>query len=181
MMKRILLLTVFIVVFSSCTTQRKILYLQDNVINTEMETIKGGEVRLKTNDEISIFASSKNPELTSVFKLPRVQQTIGGSYSNSESSEQNGVLEYTVDFLNLTFSTMCEVSRPSNCKITKDKTTILEALSMSGDLTINGVRDRVFHTRKLNDKLITYQLDIKSTDRYQSPDYYVQQDDMIYI
>ena len=226
MIKRILLSFLIVVAFSSCATQKNILYLQDNVINTEVETIKGGEIRLKPNDAISIFVSSKNPELASVFNLPRVQQTIGDRYSSSANSEQNGVLGYTVDlegfinfpvlgklnvggltklelaediksrilksemikdpiitveFANLTFSTLGEVVRPGNYSIKKDQTTILEALSMSGDLTINGVRDRVFLTRKLNDKLITYQLDLKSTSIYQSPAYYVQQNDIIYI
>ncbi len=226
MIKRILLLFLLVVAFSSCATQKRILYLQDNVINTELETIKGGEIRLKPNDAISVFVSSKNPELASIFNLPRVQQTIGGSYSSSANSGVNGVLGYTIDldgyinfpvlgklrvdgltklelaekirllilesdmikdpivtteFSNLTFSTLGEVARPGNYSITKDQTTILEALSISGDLTINGVRNRVFLTRKLDDKLITYQLDLKSRSIYQSPAYYVQQNDLIYV
>ena len=226
MIRHISLLILMVVMLSSCATQHKILYLQDRVVNTEIETIKGGEIRLKSNDAISIFVSSKNPELASVFNLPRVQQSIGNSSSNSASSGENGVLGYivdlkgyidfpvlgklqvegltkleltevikhkilnsdmikdpivTVEFSNLTFSTMGEVVKPGSYNITKDKITILEALSMSGDLTINGVRDKVFITRKLDDKVITYQLDLKSTSIYQSPAYYVQQNDMIYV
>ena len=226
-MRQILLLILMVLTLSSCATQHKVLYLQDNIINTEIEIIKGGEIRLKPNDAISIFVSSKNPELSSVFNLPRVQQIIGNSnYNSTGSGYNNGILGYTIDlkgyinfpvlgeiqvdgltklelaevikqrilksdmikdpivtveFSNLTFFTMGEVAKPGRYSITKDKITILEALSMSGDLTINGVRDRVFLTRKLEDKLITYQLDLKSTSIYQSPAYYVQQNDVIYV
>ncbi len=87
----------------------------------------------------------------------------------------------TVEFANLTFSTLGEVGSPGQYEITKDKTTILEALSMSGDLAISGVRDRVFVTRNDGGKLKTYQLDLTTTDIYSSPAFYVQQNDLIYV
>ncbi|MFI3321303.1 MAG: polysaccharide biosynthesis/export family protein [Rikenellaceae bacterium] len=223
-MKKIIYFFAIILFFCSCNTQKRIIYLQDNTIETEMATIKGGEIRLKPTDMISIFVSSKNPELATIFNLSRVQQTIG---SNSLSSGQSGTLAYTVgddgtidfpvlgklnvegktrlelaahikqqildseyikdpivtvEFYNLTFSTLGEVSKVGTYDIKKDKTTIFEALSMSGDLTINGKRERVFLSRKLeDDKLITYQLNLKSKDIFQSPAYYVQQGDLIYV
>lgn len=87
----------------------------------------------------------------------------------------------TVNFINLTFSVMGEVSKPGQYNIEKNKTTILEALSMAGDLTIYGLRDKVYLTRENNDKKITYQLDMRSQDIYNSPAYYVQQNDLIYV
>ena len=226
--KHYALILVAIAALSSCATQQKILYLQDNVINQEIEIIKGGEIRFQPNDIISIFVNSKNPELAAVFNLPRVQATVGNqSLSASASSQYSGVLNYTlnsngeidfpvlgtvmakgktkselaeylkkeiinsglikdpvitVEYANLTFTTMGEVTRPGNYNIKKEKTTILEALGMSGDLTINGVRDRVFLTRQLEDnKIITYQLDLKSDTIYNSPAFYVQQNDVIYV
>ena len=226
MIKRIVLFLVAIVALNSCATQEKILYLQDNVINQEIETIKGGEIRFQPNDIISIFVNSKNPELAAVFNLPRIQSIVGNESSNSSSNAYNGALNYTlnakgeidfpvlgtilakgmtkselaeyikkeiinselikdpivtVEYANLTFTTMGEVVRPGNYYLKKEQTTILEALGMSGDLTISGVRDRVFLTRKLDNKLITYQLDLRSKNIYQSPAFYVQQNDVIYV
>ncbi len=87
----------------------------------------------------------------------------------------------TVNFINLTFSVMGEVSKPGQYNIEKNRTTILEALSMAGDLTIYGLRDRVYLTRDLGGKKITYKLDMRSHDIYNSPAYYVQQNDLIYV
>lgn len=87
----------------------------------------------------------------------------------------------TVEFVNLQFYLLGEVSSPGEYKIEKNKTTILEAISIAGDLTIYGQRDKVFLTRNVGDKKITYQLDISSQDIYQSPAFYVQQNDLIYV
>lgn len=96
----------------------------------------------------------------------------------SESLVKDAVI--TVDFINLNFSVMGEVVRPGKYAINKDQITILEALSMAGDLTIFGQRDKVFLIRT-GDSRITYQLDLRSTDIFNSPAYYVQQNDVIYI
>lgn len=44
----------------------------------------------------------------------------------------------TVEFMNLYFSILGEVKNPGKYNITKDQITLLEALSMAGDLTIYG-------------------------------------------
>ncbi len=87
----------------------------------------------------------------------------------------------TVSFVNLQFYVLGEVTRPGKYYIEKNQTTILEALSTAGDLTIFGQRDKVFLTRNVDDKKVTYQLDLRSQDVYQSPAFYVQQNDMIYV
>lgn len=87
----------------------------------------------------------------------------------------------TVNFINLTFSVMGEVSKPGQYNLEKNQTTILEALSMAGDLTIYGMRDKVYLTRDKNGKKITYKLDMRSQSIYNSPAYYVQQNDLIYV
>ncbi len=87
----------------------------------------------------------------------------------------------TVQFVNLQFSVMGDVLRPGLYSIAKDKTTILEALSMAGDLNITGQRNKVFLTRNVGEQKITYQLNLRSKDIYQSPAFYVEQNDVIYV
>ncbi|MFR9578925.1 MAG: polysaccharide export protein, partial [Rikenellaceae bacterium] len=50
-----------------------------------------------------------------------------------------------------------------------------------GDLTISGVRDNVSVIRNTNGVLKTYKLDLKSTDIYTSPAFYIHQNDVIYV
>ena len=87
----------------------------------------------------------------------------------------------TVNFINLQFSVMGEVAKPGRYNLEKNQTTLLEALSMAGDLTIYGQRDKVFLTRDQNGKKITYQIDLRSQNVYQSSAFYVQQNDLIYV
>ena len=87
----------------------------------------------------------------------------------------------TVNFLNFRVSVQGEVNQPGSFNITGERVTLLEALSMAGDLTIYGRRDRVAVIRELNGKsTITYH-DLRSIDIFKSPCYYLQQNDVIYV
>lgn len=71
------------------------------------------------------------------------------SYIKSELINRNLVNDpvVTVEFVNLQFSVMGEVKNPGSYKITRDHITLLDALSMAGDLNINGKRDNVLVLR----------------------------------
>lgn len=87
----------------------------------------------------------------------------------------------TVSFLNLQFSVLGEVNHAGQFNINKDKITLLEALSMAGDLTIYGKRENVYLTRQNKGTRITYKIDMRSTEMYKSPAFFIQQNDMIYV
>lgn len=87
----------------------------------------------------------------------------------------------TVDFLNLSYSVLGEVLHPGQFGIAKDKVTILEAISSAGDLTIYGKRDKIYLTRLSDHSRITYSIDLRTGDFYNSPAFYVQQNDVIYV
>lgn len=89
----------------------------------------------------------------------------------------------TVEFVNLQFSVMGEVKVPGSYKITRDHITLLDALSMAGDLNINGRRDNVLVLRpNASGKLTAYLVDMRSFDEVQrSPAYYIHQNDYIYV
>jgi len=89
----------------------------------------------------------------------------------------------TVEFINLQFSVMGEVRSPGSYKITRDHITILDALSMAGDLSIDGKRDNVLVLRPDTSGNITaYNVDMRSFDNVKrSPAYYIHQNDYIYV
>lgn len=89
----------------------------------------------------------------------------------------------TVEYGNLTFSVLGEVTVPGRYSFDKDRLTLLEALSMAKDLTITGRRDNLLVTR-LDDSgnLRTYRVDLRDMNQVlSSPVYYVQQNDIIYV
>lgn len=87
----------------------------------------------------------------------------------------------TVEFMNLYFSILGEVKNPGKYGITKDQITLLEALSMAGDLTIYGKRDAIFVIREENGERVTHWVDMRSKEIFRSPVYYLKQNDVIYV
>ena len=87
----------------------------------------------------------------------------------------------TVQFLNFKVSVIGEVSRPGTFEISGDRITLLEALSRAGDLTIHGRRDRVAVIREENGERIIRYHDLRSSDIFNSPCYYLQQNDIVYV
>ena len=88
----------------------------------------------------------------------------------------------TVEFLNLGVSIMGEVNSPGRYSIKEDQVNILEALSMAGDLTIQGKRENVAVLREEPDGLHSYRVDLTNFQELAgSPAYYLKQGDIIYV
>ena len=76
---------------------------------------------------------------------------------------------------------MGEVNSPGTYTINGDKVTLLEALSMARDLTIYGKRDGVYVVREENGVRTTYNVDLRSVSLFDSPVYYLRQNDVVYV
>lgn len=87
----------------------------------------------------------------------------------------------TTQFLNFSVSVMGEVARPGTFNTSTGRITLLEALSMAGDLTIYGKRDNVKVIREENGERRVVQLDLRSKRLLSSPYYYLQQNDVVYV
>lgn len=87
----------------------------------------------------------------------------------------------TVEFMNFKVSVLGEVKNPGTYSIQGDKVTILEAIAMAGDLTIYGLRDEVYVIREENGERQNFKLDLRSKDIFNSPAYYLRQNDIIYV
>ena len=106
------------------------------------------------------------------------------SYIKEELVSKNLVKDpvVTVEFMNLTVSVLGEVATPGRFNIDKDRLTLLDALSMAGDLTVYGKRENVLVQREENGKKTLYQVNLNSGyDLYASPVYYLQQNDIVYV
>ena len=67
-------------------------------------------------------------------------------------------------------------------RVDRDRLTILDALSMAGDLTIYGNRSKVMVLRQEGDVQRVYGLNLTSGEHiYSSPAYYLQQNDVVYV
>ena len=88
----------------------------------------------------------------------------------------------TVEFVNMGVSLLGEVARPGLYDINQDKINILEAISMAGDLTLQGKRENISVLRETNGEVKTYKVDLTNfKELSESPVYYLQQGDIIYV
>lgn len=63
----------------------------------------------------------------------------------------------------------------------KDRLNILEALSLLNDMPQNANIEKVNIIRRINGQYVTFRMNLKSVDIFQSPGFYLQQDDIIYV
>jgi len=88
----------------------------------------------------------------------------------------------TVRMINYKISVIGEVTRPGMFTVANEKINILEALAQAGDLTIYGVRDRVKLIREdATGKKEIHVLNLNDANIINSPYYYLQQNDIIYV
>ena len=87
----------------------------------------------------------------------------------------------TVSILSMTATVLGEVNAPGSFYFSGDRATILEALGSRGDLTVYGRRDNVMLLREKDGKREVHKIDLTSAECINSPYYYLQQDDVIYV
>lgn len=88
----------------------------------------------------------------------------------------------TVEYMNLCISVLGEVAKPGRYSIDRDKVTLLDAISMAGDLTIYGKREKVLVLREENGVQHVYGVNLCSAEYlYTSPVYYLRQNDVVYV
>ncbi|MBR5696128.1 MAG: polysaccharide biosynthesis/export family protein [Paludibacteraceae bacterium] len=88
----------------------------------------------------------------------------------------------TVEYMNLGVAVLGEVARPGRFRIDRDHFSIFDALSMAGDLNINGQRKNITLLRHTLEGDQVYKIDLTSgKDIYKSPAFYIQQGDVVYI
>lgn len=88
----------------------------------------------------------------------------------------------TVEYMNLGVAVLGEVARPGRFRIDRDHFSIFDALSMAGDLNINGKRQNITVLRHTLDGDQVYKVDLTSgKEIYKSPAFYIQQGDVVYV
>lgn len=79
-------------------------------------------------------------------------------------------------------SVLGEVSSPGEKTVTGERVTLLQAISMAGDLLPTARRDSVLVVREDRGLRTAYCIDLtRSEDVFSSPVYYLQQNDVIYV
>ena len=87
----------------------------------------------------------------------------------------------TIQFLNFKVTVLGEVKNPGSYKVTTERISLLDALGMAGDLQISGKRKDVLLIRESGNEKQFARIDLTSSDFVDSPFFYLQQNDVIYV
>jgi polysaccharide export outer membrane protein len=108
------------------------------------------------------------------------EQLIHDKIQRFMNAEENPIV--TVRMSNYKISVLGEVNHPGLFTVGNEKINIFEALAQAGDLTIYGVRDRVKLIREsASGRKNVYTLNLNDAELINSPYYYLQQNDVIYV
>lgn len=86
-----------------------------------------------------------------------------------------------IEFLNFKYTVLGAVGRNGTFTVDGDRITLLEAIANAGDLTSKARINRVAVIREEGNDRKMYLHDLRSTDVFSSPCFYLQQNDIVYV
>lgn len=215
---------------SSCTSYKKVPYMQNSdIINLDSSAVLY-DARIMPKDELTITLNCPEDE-EAVIPFNLVTQT---RYTRNSTTERNrvsnnyyslqtylvsneGTINFpilgelkvlgmttneledmiaemvygkylktrpivTVRMSNYKISVIGEVADPGTYTVTSEKVNIYEALALASDMTVWGRRDNVKLIREdENGKKSIHELDLNDADLINSPYFYMQQNDVLYV
>ena len=86
-----------------------------------------------------------------------------------------------VSFRNYKITVLGEVRSPGTYTIDSEKINILQALGRAGDLNLTAKRENILLLREENGVVTHHRIDLRDKDILESPYFYLQQNDVIYV
>lgn len=106
----------------------------------------------------------------------KIEEKLLAEYFNKASN-----LFVTVKLAGFRYTVNGEVQNPGSKVLYQERVNILEAVANCGDITVTGDRKNVVVMRKLPQGVETHTIDLTNISALQSPYYYLQPNDYIYI
>ncbi len=135
---------------------------------------KGYKVDARGNIEFPILGTIHLEGLTLNQASERIKsQIIEGNYIKSPL--------VTIEFLNFKYTVWGAVAKNGTFTVENGRITLLEAIANAGDLTAKAKLDRVAVIREVDGNKQIYFHDIRNSNILQSPCFFLQQNDIIYV
>ena len=145
--------------------------IQGNVtVNTQT-----GRTFLIDNDgyiEYPVLGKIKLGGFTRTEATAKLKEMVGNYIANPS---------ITVRILNYKISVLGEVSKPGSYIIDGERISILEALSLAGDLTLYGKRKNILLIHDDEGRKTYTRIDLTDASLLNSPNYYLEQNDIIIV
>lgn len=156
-----------------------------NEITTQVFNTFGGISAPGVSSSAPVYTVDRNGDI----ELPYVGKIKAAGLSKEELKEKlkKEIAPYLKDliinirFTNFRFTVLGEVRIPGSFIFPSDKITVLEALGQAGDMTQYAIRDNVRVIRDSSGKREVGKVDFTKKDIFNSPFYYLQRNDVVYI
>ena len=195
---------------TSCVPRERIVYFQGDLESIE-ELAEQYSATIQPDDLLAITVFGRNQDATRIFNqesnaVMGAEKTflvdeegniefpvfgkikLGGLTRNEAIQYMKGMLSkeiidpgVSITITNYRITVLGEVGNPGTYPLQNEKVTILEAIGMAGDLTINGVRDNVLVVREENGERNFYRVNLLTEEVFNSPVYYLNQNDVVYV
>jgi polysaccharide export outer membrane protein len=107
---------------------------------------------------------------------PEVEKTVHGKVSKIVYDSQ-----VVVRLAGFRVNILGEVKTPGEYTMYRDHATVLEALSLAGDMNYYGNRRKVMIVRNTPEGAVTHTIDLTDHKALSSPVFYLQPNDMVYV
>lgn len=154
----------------------------------------GGAFQVGTNGIVSESSTSKKGYRVDVdgnidFPILGKLHVEGLKVSEVTSMIRNLIIEgkyikdplVSLEFLNFKYSVLGAVGTPNTYTVEGDRITLLEAIAKAGDVQQRGRVDHVTVIREEDGERVAYVHDLRNKDIFNSPCYYLQQNDIVYV
>jgi polysaccharide export outer membrane protein len=204
---RLMILFFLAGILTSCVPRERIVYFQGNL--DAVSEVEQYSAKIQPDDLLEINVYGRNMEATRIFnqesnlggsqtylvdeegniEFPVLGKVKVGGLTRMEAIQylkgmlSREIVDPGVSLLikNFRITVLGEVSSPGTYPLENEKITILEALGMAGDLTINGVRENVLVVREEGGERNYYRVDLTKSEVFNSPVYYLAQNDVVYV
>lgn len=138
-----------------------------------------------SNDQLIGYTVDRNGYI----ELPMVGKVKVDGLTTTETKEvlrEKASKNYVDPVVNVKFMSMYanvlgDVGRPGRVPLPNEKVSIIDAISLAGDLTISGKRENVLLIREENGEKVFVRLNLNNTDIFKSPYYYLRSGDVVYV
>ncbi|GAA4039833.1 polysaccharide biosynthesis/export family protein [Flavobacterium chungnamense] len=191
---------IFLFLFSSCVSKKKFVYLQGSQdfsnISTNYDPI------IQNDDLLSIIVTTQEVEAAVPFNLPNYLvdnegkidfpvigniQVSGYSIKELKSMLKQKLTTHLIDpvinvkILNFKVTVLGDVSLPGIKSFNNHRVTLFDAIGASGDLSVYAKRYNVLIVRDIQGLKTFNRVDITKADFVNSPFYYMDQNDLVYV
>jgi len=180
---------------------KPIIYKPDDILTINVsaldpDTVKPFNLQIVSNNDTNLISANGQRQFQSYlidyngnidFPVLGKLKVAGLNRSELTSMLVEKISEYAnnpivnVRLSNFTITILGEVRNPGTFTIQKERITVLEALGLADDLTIFGKRKNVLLIREVDGKKKFAKIDLTSINAVNSPVYYLQQNDVIYV